>query len=183
MQRCTCMEKGCVCVCVPPVRRSSVKRLLSHLYRSVLPGLCLPSGQLSGFYYHTWSNLGPSPGLPMHPWAKMDLEVKASGRRLVDSEFRPWSPPISSLSKCKEEPMLAVLSCSVVLDTLWSQELWPPGPSVQGDSPGKNTGVGCHASTSRGSSQSMDHTQVSTTEGRYYTIWATREAEEEPGWL
>ena len=46
-QRCTCLQKGgvCVCVCVPPVRRSSVKRPLSHLYRSVLPGLCLPSGQ------------------------------------------------------------------------------------------------------------------------------------------
>ena len=57
----------------------------------------------------------------------------------------------------------------------------PPGSSVQGDSPGKNAGVGCHASISRGSSQSMDHTQVSPIEGRDYTIWATRRAKEEPG--
>ena len=34
----------------------------------------------------------------------------------------------------------AMLSCSVV-----SNSLWPPGSSVHGDSPGKNTGVGCHA--------------------------------------
>ena len=48
---------------------------LSHLYRSVLLGLCLPSGQLSGFF---------SPGILFwvrtHPSGKMDLEVKASGR-------------------------------------------------------------------------------------------------------
>ena len=48
----------------------------------------------------------------------MDLEVTVSGRRLVDGEFRTGSPPVSSLRKCKEEPLLGVLSCSVVLDTL-----------------------------------------------------------------
>ena len=36
----------------------------------------------------------------------------------------------------------------------------PPGSSVHGDSPGKNTGVGCHPLL-RGSSQSRDRTQVS----------------------
>ena len=57
------------------VRKSTVKRLLSYLYRSVLPGLCLPSGQLSGFF---------SPGILFwvctNSSAKMDLQVKASGR-------------------------------------------------------------------------------------------------------
>ena len=38
---------------VPLVRRSPVRRQLSHLYRAVLPGLCLPSGRLSGFFFHT----------------------------------------------------------------------------------------------------------------------------------
>ena len=38
----------------------------------------------------------------------------------------------------------AVLSCSVVSDSL--QPPWsPPGFSVHGDSPGRNTGGGCHA--------------------------------------
>ena len=37
----------------------------------------------------------------------------------------------------------AVLSHSVVSDSLWLQRL-QPGSSVHGDSPGKNTAVGCH---------------------------------------
>ena len=37
----------------------------------------------------------------------------------------------------------AVLSCSVVSDSL--RPHGPPAFSVHGDSPGKNTGVGCHA--------------------------------------
>ena len=38
----------------------------------------------------------------------------------------------------------------------------PPGFSVHGDSPGKNTGVGCHAPSSRGSSQLGDQTRSHT---------------------
>ena len=37
------------------------------------------------------------------------------------------------------------LSCSVMPNSLQFQRLKPPGSSVHGDSPGKNTGVGCHA--------------------------------------
>ena len=37
----------------------------------------------------------------------------------------------------------AVLSCSVV-PTLNPMDCSPPGSCVRGDSPGKNTGVGCH---------------------------------------
>ena len=36
------------------------------------------------------------------------------------------------------------LSRSVVSDSLWPQDCSPPGSTVHGDSPGKNTGVGCH---------------------------------------
>ena len=50
-----------------------------------------------------------------------------------------------------------------------------PGSSVHGDSPGKNTGVGCMPS-SRGSSQPRDWTQVFRTAGGFFTVWATREA-------
>ena len=49
------------------------------------------------------------------------------------------------------------------------------GYSVHVNSPGKNTGVGCHA-LSRGSSQPRDKIQVSCIAGRFFTISATREA-------
>ena len=52
----------------------------------------------------------------------------------------------------------------------------PPGSSVHGDSPSKNTGVGTH-SFSRGSSQPRDPTQVSCIAGRFFTFWATGEAQ------
>ena len=50
-----------------------------------------------------------------------------------------------------------------------------PGSSVHEDSPGKNTGVGCHALL-QGSSQPRDRTQVSRVAGRRFTVRATREA-------
>ena len=49
------------------VSRSSLKRRLSYLYRSVLQGLCLPSGQLSDLFFHTWLTLGTSPGCACTP--------------------------------------------------------------------------------------------------------------------
>ena len=51
----------------------------------------------------------------------------------------------------------------------------PPGSSVHRDSPGKNTGVGCHALL-QGIFLTRDRTQVSHIAGRFLTIWATREA-------
>ena len=51
----------------------------------------------------------------------------------------------------------------------------PSGSSVNEDSPGKNTGVGCHAS-SRASSQPRYQTQVSCIAGGFFTNWAIREA-------
>ena len=36
-------------------------------------------------------------------------------------------------------------SCSAVSDSLRPHDCSPPGSSGHGDSPGKNTGVGCHA--------------------------------------
>ena len=40
---------------------------------------------------------------------------------------------------------VCVLSLSVVSESLQPRELYPLGSSVHGNSPGKNTGVGCHA--------------------------------------
>ena len=48
-QRCIPKEKGCGHP--PAVRRSAVKRRLGRLYRSVLPGLCLPLANLLGFVF------------------------------------------------------------------------------------------------------------------------------------
>ena len=49
------------------VSRSTVKRRLSHFYRAVLSGFCLPSGHLSGFFIHTCPTLRPSPGYTRTP--------------------------------------------------------------------------------------------------------------------
>ena len=38
-----------------------------------------------------------------------------------------------------------MLSCSVMSDSLGPVDCSPPSSSVHGDTPGKNTGVGCHA--------------------------------------
>ena len=50
----------------------------------------------------------------------------------------------------------------------------PPGASVHGIFPDKNTGVGCHFLL-QGSSWPRDRTRVSWTPGRLFTIWANRE--------
>ena len=61
-------------------------------------------------------------------------------------------------------------SCPTLCNTM---DCSPPGSSVHGNSPGVNTGVGCHTSF-RGYSQPRDWTQVSHIAGRFFTIWATR---------
>ena len=48
----------------------------------------------------------------------------------------------------------------------------PPGSSILGDSPGKNTGVGCY-SLLRGIFPPRDWTQVSHIAGWFFTVWAT----------
>ena len=51
------------------------------------------------------------------------------------------------------------------------------GSSVHGDSPGKNTGVGCY-SLLQGIFPTQYQTQVSHILGGFFTVWATREAQE-----
>ena len=75
-------------------------------------------------------------------------------------------------------PATCVCVCLVAQSypTLWNlMDCSPPGCSVHWDSPGKNTGVGCHALL-QGISQPRDRTQVSCIAGKFFTIWATREA-------
>ena len=78
-QRCTPPgEKGCGSPASEEEPRK--ERVKFHLHRSVLPGLCLPSGLMPGFFFQTWPSQGPLSGMHTHSSAKMDLKVKASGR-------------------------------------------------------------------------------------------------------
>ena len=66
---------------------------------------------------------------------------------------------------------LVTQSCPTLCDPMNCSS---PDSSVHGDSPGKNTGVGCHALL-QGSFQPKDRTQASHIAGRFFTIWVTRE--------
>ena len=68
-----------------------------------------------------------------------------------------------------------VLSCLVVSDALWPYGLQPAKLLCSWNSPGKNTGVGNH-SLLQGIFPTQDWTQFSCIAGRFFTIWATREA-------
>ena len=69
---------------------------------------------------------------------------------------------------------LVVQLCPILYDPM---DYSPPGSFVHGDSPGKTIGVDCHALL-QGISQPRDRTQVSCIAGGFFTIWATREAQE-----
>ena len=65
-----------------------------------------------------------------------------------------------------------VLHLSLVSNSLGAHGLTvasPLGSSVHADSPGYNTGMGCHALL-WGSSKPRDRTQVSGIAGRFFTI-------------
>ena len=62
---------------------------------------------------------------------------------------------------------LVAQSCPTLCNLMDSS---PRGSSVYGDSPGKNTGVGCHALL-----QGIFPTQVSCIAGRFFTISAAKE--------
>ena len=59
-------------------------------------------------------------------------------------------------------------SCPTLYDPM---DCSPPGFSVHEDSPGKNTGVGCHALL-QGIFLTQDWTRVSCIAGRFFTVWA-----------
>ena len=67
--------------------------------------------------------------------------------------------------------------CSVISDSLRPHGLLPTRLLCPWNSPGQNTGVGS-CSLLQGISQPRDRTQVSHIAGRFFTVWATREAQE-----
>ena len=133
--------------------------------------------------------------------------------------MRTLIPPVRTLSLwlnfLQNVVSAAVLSHSVMSDSLWLHGLWPASLLCPGDSPGKETGVGCHpllqgvfptqgsnpglphcrrilyhlshqgsprilkwvtCPFSRGFSPPRNKTGVSCISGRFFTIWAIRDA-------
>ena len=72
--------------------------------------------------------------------------------------------------------VLVTKSCPTLCDPV---KYSPPGSSPPGewDSPGKNTGVGCHAP-----SWPSNGTQVSCIAGKFFTVWTTREEGSKVSW-
>ena len=70
--------------------------------------------------------------------------------------------------------LVVVLAAQLCL-TLQPHGLYPTRLLSPWDSPSKNTGMGSH-SRLQGIFQLRDQTCISCTEGRFFTIWATREA-------
>ena len=86
----------------PLVRRCTIKRWLSHLYRAALLVFCLPFGQLSGFFFHTWPALGLSPGVQLFPrW------IPAQGHRgwpwhyILGGDAHYFLPPRNAFAHVK----------------------------------------------------------------------------------
>ena len=69
------------------------------------------------------------------------------------------------------------VSCSIMSDSLGLMDCSSPGSSVHGILQERIV-EWVAVSFSRGSSQPRDWTQVSYTTGRFFTIWATREAQD-----
>ena len=67
---------------------------------------------------------------------------------------------------------LVTQSCPTLCDPMD-----PPGTFVHGDSPDKNTGVGYHA-LPQGIFPTQGLNLVSHIAGGFFTLWATREAQE-----
>ena len=110
------------------------------------------------------------PGQPSH-W--LSLHSVPGNRRAAAETWTAWNPS----DRWNLDPPVCVLcsgaqSCPTLRDPV---DRSPPGSSVHGNSPGKNSEVGCHALL-RGSSQLRDQTQISCIAGGFFTSWPTREA-------
>ena len=104
--------------------------------------------------------------------SKLWYNVRANGSGLLKGHV------ILLKSLCFGTVALGAMLCLVtqLCPTLWDpMDCSPPGSSVHGNSPGRNTGVGCMTSF-RGSPQPRDQTQVSHIAGGFFTIWANGEA-------
>ena len=117
-------------------------------------------------------------------WRKGSPPILLVGNKLVEPLWRrvwrflktqntelPYDPAILCLHIYSVTSEVAQL-CPTLCDPMGCIS---PGSSVHGDSPGKNM-EWVAISSSRGSSQSRDRTQVVRIAGRLLTVWATRKA-------
>ena len=95
--------------------------------------------------------------------------------------IKPQFNNISLINKQLNEnfitPPLQVLSHSVVSNSLWPMDCGPPGSAVHGILQARIL-EWVATPFSRESSHPRDRTQVSRIEGKFFTVWATREAHE-----
>ena len=132
---CVCV---CVCVCLiciyPMPSQFSPVRLFATLWT-----VAFQSPLSMGFSWQEyWSGL-PFPPPWDHPNTGTEATSPASstGRWIL---YQWVTGEVQSCCMC-----CAVLSCSVMSDSLHSKDCSLPGSSFHGDSPAKNTGVGCYA--------------------------------------
>ena len=106
----------------------------------------------------------------LFPWGSLhQAEASPSGVRFLFS----FSIFFLSLLKyvCVKIAQLCLKFAQLCLNLCDSMDCSPPGSSVHGDSPGKNTGVGFYSLL-----QGIFPTQDSHIAGGFFTVWATREA-------
>ena len=102
------------------------------------------------------------------------LTVQVHGSLILYNRKKNKSVIILQLKDKRELPRCdesESVSLPVVSDSLRPHVLQPARLLCPWDSPGKNTGVGCHALL-----QGIFPTQVSCIAGRLFTIWATQGA-------
>ena len=68
------------------------------------------------------------------------LKVRPLRRARIEPSLAPRSTLLGAKLSC--DAVLGLQSCLTLCNPM---DCSPPGSSVHGDSPGKNTGVGCHA--------------------------------------
>ena len=98
-------------------------------------------------YTSNWVVCGTGAIASLRSWWKQKITIKIylEGEKSKD---RAWLENLSVQCIRGKDLMVIsidVLSCSVGSDSLQLHGLSPPDSSVHGDSPGKNTGGGCHA--------------------------------------
>ena len=121
-------------------------------------GLCMVFRQYIGLFHSL------TRGIRLLTWAQRVL-----GSLRVQCSWVAIST-LRSLEKMKVK-----VRCSVVSDSLWSHGRSPPGSSVHGILQARIL-EWVAISFSKGSSWPRDWTQVSCIAGRFFTLWATREA-------
>ena len=127
-------------------------------------------------------SLRPQPSSSVHGILQARIQecvTIACSRGLLDPGIKPRSPALQadSLPSLPSEPGLEEVEWVSESHSVMSNSLQPHGLYSPWNSPGQNTGMSS-LSLLQGSSQPRDPIQVSCIAGRFFTSWATREAQE-----